>query len=725
MADSDFASKLLCIVPPYRHRNCPPAGAAALLGHLKAAGVTGLRFLDLRTITPETQSPTFDPVGVFAESFVIDVPDLPLVLQVLRAFEDGTENFPQGSRTEAFDRYCLSRGIDPVWLYRYLGGVNELLTDVFEHMDSVSFVGFSVWASNLTTTLMAAAQLKRRRNPPFIVAGGPQVTESRASALLGLRAGLFDAVVLGEGEQALLTLITRLERGEPIADIPRVLSLHQTEVAPMKELRPLLRMNTLAEPDFGEMSLASYRSTDGSLRLPFQLSRGCTDRCTFCSEWVFWERFRPADIEHSLTQLEQLQRRYGISRFHFTDSLLNGNMRLLRSFAEGLLARNLAIDWGGFMRAQIDVETALLLRKAGCSYAYIGVESLSDETLVAMNKRRTRADNLSAIAAFLEAGILVSVGVIPGFPGDTRERFLATARELAALTAEYPGRFGYNIEPFVVSPAQPLFHDLTAAGLRAIPWDHETLQIAPRYRDLTESIVCRVEGANQGIERLGQLRLLEVLLGAQRGSASSSRSEELPCDRARFVDLGLGTLLLVKHRGRVTGRLVTAKEKSAIIQIVQSGHSSKGLFERDDFRREWQRITEQQAWLAHNRLLPEQTLASLEDAQALHLPDYVVGRLVPDAGAKSQLLVANVLHHACMALPPELATLLAALSQKPQTLVWTRRESVRCGMDPAAVDPWLQRMLANGLLCTVHATAQASDAKTLQPEPVGHPSPSR
>ena len=71
-------------------------------------------------------------------------------------------------------------------------------------------------------------------------------------------------MVQGEGEQALLTLITRLERGEPIADIPRVLSLHHTEVAPMKELRPLLRMNTLAEPDFGEMSLASYRSIDGS-----------------------------------------------------------------------------------------------------------------------------------------------------------------------------------------------------------------------------------------------------------------------------------------------------------------------------------------------------------------------------------------------------------------------------------------------------------------------------
>jgi len=175
----------------------------------------------------------------------------------------------------------------------------------------------------------------------------------------------------------------------------------------------------------------------------------------------------------------------------------------------------------------------------------------------------------------------------------------------------------------------------------------------------------------------------------------------------------------------MTGRLVTAKEKSAIIQIVQSGHSSKGLFERDDFRWEWQMITEQQAWPVQSRLLPEQTLASLEDAQSLHLPDYVVGRLFPDAATNSQLLLANVLHHACIALPPELATLLAALSQKPQTLGWTRREAVRCGMDPAAVDSWLKRMLANGLLCAVHATAQASDTTTRQPDSPGHPSPSR
>ncbi len=29
-------SNILCIVPPYPHGNCPPAGTAALLGHLES-----------------------------------------------------------------------------------------------------------------------------------------------------------------------------------------------------------------------------------------------------------------------------------------------------------------------------------------------------------------------------------------------------------------------------------------------------------------------------------------------------------------------------------------------------------------------------------------------------------------------------------------------------------------------------------------------------------------
>ncbi|HEY2249490.1 MAG TPA: hypothetical protein VGH74_00470, partial [Planctomycetaceae bacterium] len=77
-------SALLCICPPYPYIS-PPAGAAALLGYLKANGINDFGFLDLRLTTPACYEPTYSATGVFGESYVMDVPDLPLVLQLLQA----------------------------------------------------------------------------------------------------------------------------------------------------------------------------------------------------------------------------------------------------------------------------------------------------------------------------------------------------------------------------------------------------------------------------------------------------------------------------------------------------------------------------------------------------------------------------------------------------------------------------------------------------------------
>src|SRR5262245_12721222 len=72
---------LLCICPPYPMVS-PPAGAAALLGYLKAHGIADFGFADLRLGTPGCYEATYSATGVFGESFVMDIPDLPLVLQL-------------------------------------------------------------------------------------------------------------------------------------------------------------------------------------------------------------------------------------------------------------------------------------------------------------------------------------------------------------------------------------------------------------------------------------------------------------------------------------------------------------------------------------------------------------------------------------------------------------------------------------------------------------------
>src|ERR1044071_8203620 len=181
---------LLCVCPPYPMVS-PPAGAAALLAYLKAHGISDFGFLDLRLGTPPCYEATYSATGVFGESFVMDVPDLPLVLQLLATADS---NRPYGVEIDALiERYCLERGISANYLGSYLKALNRYYELAFEQYPDVDFFGFSVWTSNLLSTLLAAHHLKRRTRPPFIVGGGPQLMESPASASLALRSGLFDA----------------------------------------------------------------------------------------------------------------------------------------------------------------------------------------------------------------------------------------------------------------------------------------------------------------------------------------------------------------------------------------------------------------------------------------------------------------------------------------------------------------------------------------------------
>src|SRR5690242_9037603 len=368
---------LLCICPPYPMIS-PPAGAAALLGYLKAHDITDFGFLDLRLGTPACYEATYSATGVFGESFVMDVPDLPLVLQLLAASD---AHVPFQLRVDdRIERYCLERGISANYLASYINGLNAYYEAIFEGYTNIDFFGFSVWTSNLFPTILAAHHLKRRARPPFIVAGGPQLTESPASAALALRSGLFDAVAQGEGEETLRTLYTAFaengrNRVEGVAGTQYVESRSgQLVTVP----RPLLKMGSLPLPSFEEMAIDEYQ-TDDDRTLPFQLSRGCTDKCTFCSEWVFWQRFRPGDSADAAAGVEHLRSRYGATYIAFTDSLLNGSSKRLEAFADELLRQRTEIRWGGFMRADMEEPLAQRIHRAGCREVFVGVESFDDD----------------------------------------------------------------------------------------------------------------------------------------------------------------------------------------------------------------------------------------------------------------------------------------------------------------------------------------------------------
>jgi radical SAM superfamily enzyme YgiQ (UPF0313 family) len=560
---SSFKPNLLTIIPPYAVWG-PPAGAAALLAYLKASGCRDFSFLDLRLFAPDVSTPTYRMIGSFGESFVLDIPDLPLALALLDRFrrDEDLLDLPE----EVVERYCIERGMNSLHLRDYLCRVGRLVKSVFSQLPELHFVGFSVWTSNYLTTLLAAAYLKRRPHPPFIVAGGPQVSQSTASAQLALRAGLFDAVAVGEGEQTLLDLYSHYSQGRRAVDGPVAGTVTYDPVSqtfPNAD-RALLRLKELPLPDFDEMHLPAY-SIAGKRVVSYQLSRGCTDKCSFCSEWVFWRHFRLSSMDKAVADVAELKRRWGAEMVWFSDSLLNGQMNRLREFAEGLLSHGVEIDWCGYMRAQIDLPTAQLLRRAGCSWVFIGVESLADETLKLMNKRMDERQNLAAVQAFLDAGIRVKVGLIPGFPGDTRERFIRTAKALRGMQAA-SARLAVSHEAFVVLPGQPIYEQMEQYGLRPVPWPDDILEIAPGLADIARKVWCRVEGDNQGLDRLGEYMISLSLTGPAQPADDDAgeRREAITPYELHMSPAGKGVWLgrTVSPGGHLVGAILTEDEHS-------------------------------------------------------------------------------------------------------------------------------------------------------------------
>lgn len=319
-------------------------------------------------------------------------------------------------------------------------------------------------------------------------------------------------VALSEGEETLFDVYSEFRRtGEAPKGIGGTLTLDPSTGELVKKDRRLLRLDQLPAPSFDEIPIHAYQPYENERALPFQLSRGCTDRCSFCSEWVFWKNFRNDAPDHAVEQLKELKHRYDVNLVQFTDSLLNGHQKRLIGFAEQLLHDGLDIGWTGFMRANMDAETAKLIRRAGCTAVFIGVESFSDEALELMNKRRTEADNIQAITTFLEHGIHVTAGFIPGFPGDSRRGFLHSVQVMRDLQHRYPGRLQLHEEPFTVMANAPIHGKLHEMGLTPQPWAEEYLDIAPRYRDMTSSVHCSVEGPEQGLERLGRMTVVGTI----------------------------------------------------------------------------------------------------------------------------------------------------------------------------------------------------------------------
>jgi len=308
---------------------------------------------------------------------------------------------------------------DPTTIWRWCGDnyyelhkhLEPLLLEVLDDMVSYqpNLVGFSVYQMNEEPTKWMIQQLRKRLPNIKIAVGGPNVQKGYF-----VKEEYYDYVVSGEGEEAILRILDEVENG---INHSKLQYINQPE-----EQR--LNLNNFPMPDYASIDFNEYKIPNG---VTTELSRGCIAKCTFCEETHFW-KYRQRMAIDVLTEIEYLYNEKGTRVVWFIDSLVNGNLKELRGFAKGVIAKGFDIKWTGYARCdgRMDLEYMKDLADSGCLMLNYGCESGSQKVLDDMDKGVSIAEMEQNFRDGKIVGIRADTNWIVGFPTETYQDYADT-----------------------------------------------------------------------------------------------------------------------------------------------------------------------------------------------------------------------------------------------------------------------------------------------------------
>ncbi len=280
--------------------------------------------------------------------------------------------------------------------------------------------------------------------------------------------GLFDAVVIGEGDETWPQILADVAAGQ---------------LRP--EYRPARPVDLTRLPVPRYDLLDRFRVT----AYPVQATRGCPFRCTYCSIAAVWDggyRKRPVgDIVRDVAAT-------GSRNINFCDDNLCEDVKYSERLFDGLAGMKLR--WGTQTTINVAKHDVLLAKakKSGAVMMALGVETLDMRNLAAVDKHFNVVDKYTeAFERIAAHGITPQALIIFGLPDDRPDVFERTVRYLEKikvpiaqffLMTPYPGtpsgdamwksgrvfdeQLAHLREPYVVFRPE----HLSAAELRAGWW---------------------------------------------------------------------------------------------------------------------------------------------------------------------------------------------------------------------------------------------------------------
>jgi anaerobic magnesium-protoporphyrin IX monomethyl ester cyclase len=277
-------------------------------------------------------------------------------------------------------------------------------------------IGISSIVTNGRQALELVKQTKKVLPEGFVVMGGPYPS-MMGTRLLNKHIEV-DAALVGEGEHTFLELVKRLQNGQNIYDIDGLVFRQENTVISNLPPSPISPLDQIPFPAREELKMHLYRENAGTIFT----SRGCPQRCIFCSRPVFGRQWRGHSPEYVLKEIEHLKAEYGVSTLSILDNNFTVDLDRAEKILDGIIAKKWKLDiyfWNG-MRADHTTKTLVTkLKRAGCTTINFGVESVDHDVMSYIQKDVSLEQIEQSIRLTRETGIRANVLFMIGNPGDT------------------------------------------------------------------------------------------------------------------------------------------------------------------------------------------------------------------------------------------------------------------------------------------------------------------
>jgi len=414
--------------------------------------------------------------------------------------------------------------------------VGQIVSNTRRYAPQVVLLGHSGSTSGHPGAMQVARAIRSALPHSWMVYGGvfptfhwPEIMEQEPE---------IDVIVRGEGEETIVRLVTALEQGRALDEIPGIVFRPGTvpnaprRSAPTERAgigpacanapAPLITDLDACRVGWELIDHGRYTYWGDRRAVVVQFSRGCPHQCHYCGQRAFWQRWRHRDPVQFAAELARLHRQQGVEVINFADENPTASRPAWRAFLEALIRENVPLILVGSTRASDIVRDADILplyKRAGVARFLLGIESTDETTLRQIRKGSTQSIDRKAIRLLRQHGIISMAACVTGFTQETDWDYWRTLRQLISYDPD-------QIQALYATP-----HRWTAFARRQA--DRRVIQTDLRRWDYKHQVLAtdgvppwRVLMWMKLIEAVSQLRpksLFRLLAHPDRGFRSAMR----------------------------------------------------------------------------------------------------------------------------------------------------------------------------------------------------------